>query len=184
MQSLFTLGLVTLATQVAASGSPNIVVILTDDQDLEMGSLQYMPFVQSLLVSEGATFQRFYAAVPVCCPSRSTLFSGQYQHNNHVVGNEIASNCSSPAWQAGPESRNFGVYLQAAGYKTSFAGKYLNCYGFPQAGGVAHVPPGWSNWQGLVGNSIYYNYTSVQPACALFCLRGREVLRLWLQAFE
>lgn len=26
------------------------------------------------------------------------------------------------------------------------------------AGGVAHIPPGWTNWQGLVGNSVYYNY--------------------------
>ena len=24
---------------------------------------------------------------------------------------------------------------------------------------MAHVPPGWNQWAGLVGNSIYYNYT-------------------------
>jgi N-acetylglucosamine-6-sulfatase len=24
---------------------------------------------------------------------------------------------------------------------------------------LAHVPPGWTNWQGLKGNSVYYNYS-------------------------
>jgi N-acetylglucosamine-6-sulfatase len=32
-------------------------------------------------------------------------------------------------------------------------------YGDPSVGGTAHVPPGWTNWQGLVGNSRYYDYT-------------------------
>jgi N-acetylglucosamine-6-sulfatase len=100
-----------------------------------------------------------YANIPVCCPSRSGLYSGQYQHNHRVLGNAIATNCSSPDWQAGPERTGFATYLAGAGYVTSFAGKYLNCYGLPAAGGVAHVPPGWTNWQGLVGNSVYYDYT-------------------------
>lgn len=143
----------------AAPSPPNIVLIITDDQDVEMGSLQHMPFLQARMIEPGTTFDRFYAAVPVCCPSRSTLFSGQYQHNNRVMGNGIPTNCSSPAWQQGPEKLNFGVYLTQAGYRTSFAGKYLNMYGYPPAGGTAHVPPGWANWHGLVGNSIYYDYT-------------------------
>ena len=36
-------------------------------------------------------------------------------------------------------------------------GKYLNQYARDKAG-VAHVPPGWTEWLGLEGNSVYYDY--------------------------
>ncbi|XP_075551500.1 N-acetylglucosamine-6-sulfatase-like isoform X4 [Dermacentor variabilis] len=36
---------------------------------------------------------------------------------------------------------------------------FANAYGHRRAGGAHHVPPGWTNWNGLVGNSVYYNYT-------------------------
>jgi N-acetylglucosamine-6-sulfatase len=75
--------------------------------------------------------------------------------------------------------------MQQLGYATSFAGKYMNNYGYgtnstvdslPQclnstmawdtnhmratcAQRVEHVPRGWQNWQALKGNSVYYNYT-------------------------
>jgi N-acetylglucosamine-6-sulfatase len=143
----------------AAAPAPNIIFFLTDDQDIEMGSLAYMPKVQRQLIDQGATFTRMYAHVPVCCPSRSSLISGQFLHNNGCRGNAIATNCSSPAFQRGAEARSYVTDLAAAGYKTSFSGKYLNDYGSPAAGGTAHVPPGWTNWQGLVGNSVYYDYT-------------------------
>ena len=139
--------------------SPNIIFFLTDDQDVEMGSLAHMPTVQKELMDAGATFTRMYAHVPVCCPSRSSLISGQYMHNNGCRGNSLGTNCSSPAFQRGAEARSYTTHLAAAGYKTFFAGKYLNDYGDAAAGGVAHIPPGWSDWQGLVGNSVYYGYT-------------------------
>jgi arylsulfatase A-like enzyme len=97
--------------------------LLSPLQDVEMGSLSFMPTVQSALMDEGTTFTRMYAHVPVCCPSRSALISGQYMHNNGCRGNAIASNCSSPSWQQGPETRSYVTQLAAAGYKTSFAGK-------------------------------------------------------------
>ncbi|KAH9382490.1 hypothetical protein HPB48_010924 [Haemaphysalis longicornis] len=100
-----------------------------------------------------------YVTTPLCCPSRSSILTGRYAHNAHVANNSLAGNCSSLMWQRGPEREAFVVALQAAGYETFYAGKYLNKYGYKRAGGVEHVPVGWDHWAGLVGNSVYYNYT-------------------------
>ena len=117
-----------------------------------------MPVVETLLANQGAVFTRMYAHVPVCCPSRSALISGGYAHSNGCIGNSISTNCSSPDWQAKNEPNSFAAALNKVGYKTSYAGKYLNDYGRDEAGGTAHVPVGWDNWHGLVGNSAYYKY--------------------------
>ena len=106
------------------------------------------------------TFNNMFVTTPLCCPSRSSLLTGRYAHNTDVVNNSIAGGCSSPAWQRGLEAKSsLGVIMKKLNYSTFYAGKYLNRYGMKEAGGVEHVPPGWDWWNGLVGNSRYYNYS-------------------------
>lgn len=64
---------------------PNIIFILTDDQDLHMSSLDYMPHLQSHLVEEGTTFSNHYCTVALCCPSRVSLWTGKHAHNTNVT---------------------------------------------------------------------------------------------------
>ncbi len=64
---------------------PNIVFILTDDQDVRMDSLAYMPNVQRHLAAQGTTFQRHYCTVALCCPSRVNLWTGKAAHNTNVT---------------------------------------------------------------------------------------------------
>lgn len=64
---------------------PNIVFILTDDQDLHMNSLDYMPLLQKYLVQEGTTYKRHYCSTAICCPSRVTLWTGKNAHNTNVT---------------------------------------------------------------------------------------------------
>ena len=72
----------------------------------------------------------------------------------------MSTGCSSPAWVAGPEKLSAAAALHQVGYTTMYAGKYLNAYGQPGAGGgIAHVPAGWERWFGLKGNSRFYNET-------------------------
>jgi N-acetylglucosamine-6-sulfatase len=64
---------------------PNIVFILTDDQDIELGSLDYMPLVHKHLINEGTLFKRHYCTTAICCPSRVTLWTGKNAHNTNVT---------------------------------------------------------------------------------------------------
>ncbi|XP_054280520.1 N-acetylglucosamine-6-sulfatase-like isoform X2 [Macrosteles quadrilineatus] len=138
---------------------PNIVLVLTDDQDLLVGGLTPVKQVQQLIANQGATFTNAFVSTPICCPSRSTILTGLYQHNHRVVNNSLSGGCSGESWQQHLEPYNFGTTLQDNGYTTFYAGKYLNTYGYKAAGGTKHVPKGWHWWLGLVGNSRYYNYT-------------------------
>lgn len=65
--------------------APNIVFIFTDDQDLRMNSLNFMPYLQKHLVQEGTFFERHYATIALCCPSRVSLWTGRAAHNTNVT---------------------------------------------------------------------------------------------------
>ncbi|XP_022109102.1 N-acetylglucosamine-6-sulfatase-like isoform X2 [Acanthaster planci] len=138
---------------------PNIVFILTDDQDVTMNGMTPLVNTVSLIGKQGITFNNMFVSSPLCCPSRSSIFTGNYVHNHKTLNNSISGGCSNKNWQSGPERSTFATYLKGMGYSTFFAGKYLNQYGTKLAGGVSHIPPGWDEWNGLVKNSKYYNYT-------------------------
>ena len=132
---------------------PNILVVMTDDQTLE--SMRVMEGVRSALGEEGTTFERAFVSNPLCCPSRSTLFTGQYAHNHGVLGN------SPPDGGYGRLNKTewLPIWLQEAGYRTVHIGKFLNRYGVDSL--PTEVPPGWSEWYASVDPSTYqfYGYT-------------------------
>ncbi|XP_069760119.1 N-acetylglucosamine-6-sulfatase isoform X3 [Narcine bancroftii] len=148
------------ALSLVGSKKPNVVLILTDDQDVLLGGMTPLKKTKKLIGDLGVTFTNVYVASPLCCPSRSSILTGKYPHNHRVFNNTLDGNCSSKAWQKTQEPNTFAALLNNhCGYRTFFAGKYLNEYGSELAGGVEHVPPGWDHWYALVKNSKYYNYT-------------------------
>lgn len=64
---------------------PNIIFILTDDQDVHLDSLEWMPHVKKHLLDQGTSFTKHYCTTAVCCPSRVTLWTGKAAHNTNIT---------------------------------------------------------------------------------------------------
>jgi N-acetylglucosamine-6-sulfatase len=149
--ALLALGATTAATAEARApgGRPNVVVLETDDQTA--ASLSAMPNVQRLLQDEGVTFDNSFVSYALCCPSRATFLTGQYAHNNGVADNVPPYG----GYYRLDGSNTLPVWLSGAGYRTIHIGKYLNRYGTKDA---REVPPGWTDWHGLVDPTTYRYY--------------------------
>ena len=137
-----------------AATTPNIIMIVTDDQEVD--SLQYMPQVRRHLVRKGTSFSNFYVTTPGCCPSRSSIFRGQFVHNHEVYRGSGPNGGHDKFMPL--ESSTVAVWLRRAGYRNALVGKYLNGYGSTES--QRYVPPGWSRW--YANNSkAYFDYEMI-----------------------
>jgi len=136
---------------------PNIIFILTDD--LDAGSAAFMPRLKALLIDQGVSFSNFFVSFSLCCPSRATILRGQYAHNTQILGNRPPDGGFEKFYSLGEENSTIATWLQAAGYRTMYVGKYLN--GYPGDAALTYVPPGWDEWYSAVKGNPYseYNYT-------------------------
>jgi arylsulfatase A-like enzyme len=138
---------------------PNIVFVLTDD--LSMDLLPYMPEVQAL-AARGMTFGNYFVSDSLCCPSRSSIFTGDFPHDTGVFTNSGADGGIGAFYAHHDEEHSFNVALQAAGYRTAMMGKYLNGYlEGPSRSPVpgTSVPPGWNEWDVAGWGYPEYDYT-------------------------
>lgn len=71
--------------QAATTTKPNFIFIITDDQDQQLGSVDYMDSVQKHLKTEGTTLSKHFCTVSLCCPSRVSLLTGKAAHNTNVT---------------------------------------------------------------------------------------------------
>jgi N-acetylglucosamine-6-sulfatase len=157
------------AAAAATTQPPSFVVIQTDDQTLDglyaaFGEprLQAMPNTLNLIAKRGMTFNRYYASYPLCCPSRVSLMTGRYAHNNGVKGNIQPNGGYFGFSFRAAYTHNIATWLQGAGYRTIHIGKFLNGYGDEPYDNGTTVPPGWSAWHTTLKadtNHYFYGYT-------------------------
>ncbi|KAI0145097.1 alkaline-phosphatase-like protein [Xylariaceae sp. FL1272] len=122
------------------SKQPNIVFILTDDQDTHMGSLDYMPLLKRHITDQGTSFERHFCTVSLCCPSRASMWSGKAAHNTNVTSLSPPYGGYPKFVENGFNENYLPIWLQGAGYNTYYVGKFLNSqsvnnYNKPHAAG-------------------------------------------------
>jgi arylsulfatase A-like enzyme len=104
---------------VQTANDPNVVLILTDDLDVDLLQ-RYEAHYPNLgeLAAEGTTFQNAFVTDSSCCPSRATILRGQYGHNHHIVGNWWPLGGSQKFRELGHEGSTVATWLQDEGYRT------------------------------------------------------------------
>ncbi|KAI0021148.1 arylsulfatase [Xylariomycetidae sp. FL0641] len=165
------LGLLALAGSGAAAGNnnnntgtcstkkPNIVLIMSDDQDRLLQSPSHMPALQELLVAQGTEFVNHYATVSNCCPSRASLLRGQNAHNNNITHVRFPGGNFDKWVMAGENENYLPHWIKAAGYRAEYVGKFLNGYStanyYEKPGGWDHVDSLLEPYIGDYNNPVF-----------------------------
>jgi N-acetylglucosamine-6-sulfatase len=138
---------------VAQEVQPSVVLILVDDQREDL--LSFMPNLQSSLIDQGASFSNAYAGNPLCCPARTSILRGQYPHFTRIYGVAGPYGGAIKTTKFGLLTESLPVWMDRAGYRTAFIGKYLN--GYPWQRGP-YVPAGWDRFLAKRNRDITTTY--------------------------
>ena len=107
----------------AAATGPNIFFYNLDDlRDAFPGAIDPMKFMPKTRqwMANGRRYTQMFVADPSCCPSRSSLMTGRYPHNNGVHNQQDGPKFDGP--------HSMACYLRSAGYATYEDGKFLTTW--------------------------------------------------------
>ena len=88
----------------AIPARPDIVFVLTDD--LSMDLLRFMPHVQAM-ERNGLTFKNYFVSDSLCCPSRASIFTGDFPHDTGVFSNFGPDGGFKAFYERGEENHTF-----------------------------------------------------------------------------
>jgi len=107
---------------------PNIIFVLTDDQRFDALGAAGNTIIKTpnldQLAARGLLYQNAYVTTSICCVSRASILTGQYESRHKI--NDFGTDFSPSALQ-----NTYPPLLKKAGYKIGFVGKY----------GVGENPP-------------------------------------------
>jgi len=143
---------------------PNIILVLTDDQDLLLGSVDLMPATQKRLISEGVSASNHFTTTPVCCPSRSSIMTGRFPHNYPQRTDQPSGTFDGVTTCLNPDRDDLSLFplLYNAGYRVGLFGKHMNKGGMTpycpaNKGSHGIMPKGITNYLALCPDTCYEN---------------------------
>lgn len=138
--------------KLAGAKPRNVVFILSDDHRYDAMGFMGHPFAKTphmdAMATNGVHLKNAFVTTSLCSPSRASILTGLYTFRHRVIDNQ----------RVVPDGTLFfPQYLQKAGYKTGFIGKW-------HMGHANDDPrPGFDYWFSFKGQGQYYppgpNYT-------------------------
>ena len=133
--------------QNTAQEKPNIIFIITDDQQVGLLGIEGSPVSITPNIDrigkEGVIFKNAFVVTPLCSPSRASFLTGQYAHTHEVINNDkLGLDVISHTLMTWPRQ------LREAGYETAFIGKW-------HMGLDDSRRPGYDRWFSFKGQGAF-----------------------------
>ncbi|TWT71368.1 sulfatase-like hydrolase/transferase [Crateriforma conspicua] len=168
------LGSVNVPRDCVGAEKPNIVFIFVDDQgyyDLGCyGATEVQTPRIDALAEQGVRLTDYYAAAPICSPSRAGLLTGCYPRR---VGNHIWVHRADSNTGIHPNELTLAELLKSAGYATACVGKWHLGFHSP----FLPLQQGFDHYYGLLHNldPVEVVYFDEQGGVPL--MRGDQVVK-------
>jgi arylsulfatase A-like enzyme len=124
---------------------PNIIFVMSDDHTSQSwgiygGILEKYVVNKNIkrLAEEGVVLDNAFCTNSICVPSRASILTGQYSHNNQVYTLTDALD---------PNRQNVAQLIQKSGYQTALIGKWH----------LKEKPSGFDHFNILPGQGRYHN---------------------------
>ncbi|MES2708311.1 MAG: sulfatase [Verrucomicrobiota bacterium] len=140
-----------------AGRRPNFVFILADDLRWDtlgcMGNRIVQTPAIDALAAQGVLFRNHFCTTSICCVSRASILSGQYERR-HGIG-DFSTPFTAESW-----AQTYPALLRQAGYRTGFIGKF----GVGGAKAIKAKAEAFDFWRGLPGQGGEWFIDPKDPA--------------------
>ena len=180
------------AASLAAARTPNVVLIISDDQGWTDYGFMGHPHIRTpnldRLASESLVLTRGYVPTSLCRPSLASIMTGLYPHQHRITGNDPPGNARDAANRSRmvevfKKSKTLAARLGAAGYISHQSGKWweadCHCGGFTD--GMTHGDVARGGRHGDEGLKI--GRESMQPVFDFIDRAGEKPFFLWYAPF-
>jgi arylsulfatase A-like enzyme len=127
-----------------AGDKPNLLLVWTDQQRADTmavyGNHRYRVPAMNQLASRSVVFEKCYVTQPVCTPSRSTVMTGLYPHQNGCTRNNVPLR---------PDTKTLPELLGDTSYRTGYMGKW-------HLGDEVFAQHGFQDWVSI--EDIYFEH--------------------------